>query len=130
MQLTSALFCQIRKFMIGGFTPPVQANQCMGSVSQPIIAATEQLGVYAPLLRGLFYLTLFTQFTGSPRRLSLTKPDESPLHRLAASDRQLRIWRRNCCHSPGDRLVLRWGAGAPPIHSGFTFVPIQGTGGR
>ena len=46
----------------------------MGSVSQPIIAATEQLGVYAPLLRGLFYLTLFTQFTGSPRRLSLTKP--------------------------------------------------------
>ena len=63
----------------------------MGSVSQPIIAATEQLGVYAPLLRGLFYLTLFTQFTGSPRRLSLMKPDETPLNRLAASDRQLRI---------------------------------------
>ena len=43
-------------------------------------------------LRGLFYLTLFTQFTGSPRRLS---GDEIG------------------CHSPGDRLVLRWGAGAP-----------------
>ena len=57
VQLTSALFCQIHKVMIGGFTPPpppVQAIQFMGSVSQPIIAATEQLGVYAPLLRGLF----------------------------------------------------------------------------
>ena len=39
--------------MIGGFAPQSKP-QFMGSVSQPIIAATEQLGVYAPLLRGLF----------------------------------------------------------------------------
>ena len=54
----------------------------------------------------------------------------SPLCRLVASDRQLRILRRNRslvasdrqlrgfrdgigCHSPGDRLFLRWGTGAP-----------------
>ena len=51
VQLTSALFCQMREFMIGGFTP---------QLSQPIIAATDQLGVYAPSLGGYFYLTLFT----------------------------------------------------------------------
>ena len=60
----------------------------MGSVSQPIIAATEQLGVYAPSLGGYFIHPVY--------RLSMAPvSDETPLHRLAASDRQLRIWRRN-----------------------------------
>ena len=86
----------------------------MGSVSQPIIAATEQLGVYAPLLRGLFYLTLFTQFTGSPRRLSLMKPDETPLHRLAAGDRQLRIWRRNWLPFARRSTRFAMGGWSPP----------------
>ena len=82
----------------------------MGSVSQPIIAGTEQLGVYAPLLRGLFYLTLFTQFTGSPQRLS----DETPLHRLAASDRQLRIWRLNWLPLARRSTRFAMGGWSPP----------------
>ena len=45
----------------------------MGSGSRPIVAATDYLGVSAPL-RGFNYLTLLTQFSGSPRRLCLTKP--------------------------------------------------------
>ena len=40
--------------MIGGFTPQSKANQFLGSGSQPIIVATDQLGVYAPLLGGYF----------------------------------------------------------------------------
>ena len=41
--------------MIGGFTPQSNANQFLGSGSQPIFATTDQLGVYAPPpLRGLF----------------------------------------------------------------------------
>ena len=66
----------------------MRAIQFMGSVSQPIIAAIDQLVVYSPLLRGLFiYLTLFTQFTGSPRRLYQTKPPSQ-------ADRQLSLLRR------------------------------------
>ena len=42
----------------------------MVSVNQPVVADTEILGVSAPL-RGFIYLTLFS---GSPRRLCLTKP--------------------------------------------------------
>ena len=34
--------------MIGGFTPQSKANQFLGNSSQPIIAATDQLGVYIP----------------------------------------------------------------------------------
>ena len=65
VQLTSALFCQMRELYNRGLHPPQsKANQFLGSGSQPIIAATDQL----------FCLTLFTQFPGSPRRLSQTKP--------------------------------------------------------
>ena len=34
--------------MIRGFTPQSKANQFLGSGSQPIIATTDQLGVYPP----------------------------------------------------------------------------------
>ena len=94
----------------------------MGSVSQPIIAATDQLGVYAPLLRGLFYLTLFTQFTGSPRRLSL---DKTPIHRLAASDRHCEFGDEIGCHSPGDRLFAM-GGWSPPNPLWIRFRPHPG----
>ena len=40
--------------MIGGFTPQPKANQFLGSGSQPIIATTDQLRVYAPPLGGYF----------------------------------------------------------------------------
>ena len=74
--------------MIGGFTPHSKANQFLGSGSQPIIDATDQLGVYAPPpLKGV----ILSNFIPPVHRLS-TAPvsDETPLHRLAASDRQLR----------------------------------------
>ena len=98
----------------------------MGSVSQPIIAATEQLGVYAPLLRGLFIYFIHPVYRLSTAPVS----DETPLHRLAASDRQLRIWRRNWL--PFSRRSTRFAMGgwSPPQSIGFAFVPIQGTGGR
>ena len=141
----------------------MQAIQCMNSVSQPIIAATNQLVIYPPFLGGY----LLSNFIQPVYRLSkVPVSDETPfaggspaitasqacrqlsqLCRLFASDLQLRLLRRNLslvtsdrqlrgfragfgCHSPDDSLLLRWGAGAPPIPSGFAFVPIQGIGGR
>ena len=65
-QLASALLCQMRELSNRGLHPPVQSQPVLGSGSQPIVAATDQ--------EGLIYLTLFTQFPGSPRRLSQTKP--------------------------------------------------------
>ena len=114
----------------------------MGNVSQSIIAATAQLGVYAPLLRGYLLSNLIhpvyrlskapvsdeTPFAGESPAItaSQTSRQLSPLCRLVASDHQLRILRRNRslvasdrqlqgfrdgigCHSPDDRLFLRWG---------------------
>ena len=73
-----------------------------------------------------------TRFAGESPAITASQASRqlSPLCRLVASDRQLRILRRNRslvasdrqlrgfrdeigCHSPGDRLLLRWGAGAP-----------------
>ena len=120
--------------------------QFMNSVSQPIIAATNQLVIYPPFLGG-YLLSNFIQpvyrlskapvsdetpfASGSPaitasqacRQLSqpcrlFTSDLQLRLLRwdlsLVASDRQLRGFRAGFgCHSPDDRLLLRWGAGAP-----------------
>ena len=58
-----------------GLHPLVQANQFLGSGSQPIIAATDQLGVYAPPPLGGY----FPNFIHPVYRLS-TAPvsDETP----------------------------------------------------
>ena len=135
VQLTSALFCHLRK-----------ANQFMGSVSQPIIAAAEQLCVYPPFL-GVLYISNFihpvyrlskapvsdeTPFAGESPNITASQASRqlSQLCRLVASDHQLRLLGRNRslvasdrqlqdfrdgfgCHSPDDRLFLRWGAGVP-----------------
>ena len=76
----------MRELYYRGLHPPVQASQFLGSGSQPIFAATDQLGVSAPPLGGQL-----PNFIYPVSRLS-TVPvsDETPLHRLAASDRQLR----------------------------------------
>ena len=39
-----------------GLRPPMRAIQFMGSVSQPIIAATDQLVVYPPFLGGYLFI--------------------------------------------------------------------------
>ena len=104
-----------------------------GCVSQPIIAATNQLIIYPPFLGGY----LLSNFIQPVYRLSKAPvSDETPfaggsqLCRLFASDLQLRLLRWNLslvasvrqlrgfragygCHSPDARLLLRWGAGAP-----------------
>ena len=77
------------------------------------------------------YGVILTNFIHPVYRLS-TAPvsDETPLHRLAASDRQLRDLEtklaatRQAIDSFCDEGL------EPPIPSGFAFVPIQGTGGR
>ena len=73
-----------------------------------------------------------TPFVGESPAITASQASRrlSQLCRLVASDHQLRLLRRNCslfasdrqlrgirdgfgCHSPDDRLFLRWGAGAP-----------------
>ena len=121
----------------------MRAIQFMNSVSQPIIAATNQLVIYPPFLGG-YLLSNFIQpvyrlskapvsdetpFAGGSPAItaSQTCRQFSQLCRLFASDLQLRLLRRNLslvascevfragfgCHSPDDRLLLRCGAGAP-----------------
>ena len=72
-QLASSLLLQMHELSDRGLHPPVQSHPILGSGSQPFVAATDQLGSLPPL-RGSIYLTLLTQFSGSPRRLSQTKP--------------------------------------------------------
>ena len=124
----------------------MRAIQFMNSVSQPIIAATNQLVIYPPFLGG-YLLSNFIQpvyrlskapvsdetpFAGGSPAITASQACRqlSQLCRLFASDLQLRLLRRNLslvasdrqlrgfragfgCHSPDDRLLLRWGAGAP-----------------
>ena len=73
-QLASCILFKMNELQSDrGRLPPVQSHSIVGSGSRPIVAATDYLGVSAPL-RGIIYLTLSTQFSGSPRRLCLTKP--------------------------------------------------------
>ena len=58
-------------------------------------------------------------------------PDETPFHRLAASDRQLRdLETKLAATRQAIGSFCDGGLEPPPIPSGFAFVPIQGTGGR
>ena len=60
--------------------------QFMGNISQPIFAATNQLVIYPPFLGGY----LLSNFIQPVYRLSRTPvSDETPHHRLVASDRQV-----------------------------------------
>ena len=57
----------------------------MGSVSQPIIAATDQLGVYSPLLRGLLFIELYSPSLQALQGACLRR---NPLRRRVASYRR------------------------------------------
>ena len=84
-ELASTLLSQMRELSDRGLHPPVQSQPVLGSGSQPIVTATDQLGVSAPL-EGINLPNLINPVF----RLS-TAPvsGETPIHRLAASDRRL-----------------------------------------
>ena len=93
----------------------------MGNVSQSIIAASDQLGVYAPFLGGYLLSNLIhpvyrlskapvsdeTPFAGESPAItaSQTSHQLSPLCRLVASDHQLWILRRNRSLVASDRQL-------------------------
>ena len=105
----------------------MRAIQFIGSVSQPIIAATDQLVVYPPFLGGY----LLSNFIQPVYRLSKAPvSDETPfaggspaipdsqacrqlsqLCRLFASDLQLRLFRRNLSLVASDRQLRGFRAG-------------------
>ena len=88
----------------------------MGSVSQPIVAETEFVGVSAPPLRGFIYLTLSTQFSGSPRRLCLAKP---LIIGLSPAIVGYRSWSRQLQPLVRRSARLRWG-GFVPLNRSLT----------
>ena len=93
----------------------------MGSVSQPIIAATEQLGVYPPFLGG-YYLSNFihpvyrlskapvsdeTPFAGESPAITTSQAGRqlSQLCRLVASDHQMQLLGQNRSLVTSDRQL-------------------------
>ena len=85
-ELASTLLSQMRELSDRGLHPPVQSQPVLGSCSQPIVAATDQLGVSAPLEGVNLPNPINPVFRLSTAPVS----GETPIHRLAASDRQLR----------------------------------------
>ena len=70
--------------LIGG-VPPVQSHSFVGSVNQPVVADTEILGVSAPP-QGVY----LPNPVNPVFRLSMAHvSDETPHHRLVASDRRV-----------------------------------------
>ena len=90
-QLASSLLSKMNELQSDrGRLPPVQSHSSVGSSSRPIVAATDYLGVSDPP-QGFIYLTLSTQFSGSPWRPCLTKP---LLIGYSPMITRCRIWRR------------------------------------
>ena len=90
-QLASTLLSQMRELSDRGLHPPVQSQPVLGSGSQPIVAATDQLGVSAPLEGIILPNPINPVFRLSTAPVS----DETPVHRLAASDRKLQELKLN-----------------------------------
>ena len=78
-------------YLIGGFTPPVQSHPILCSGSQPIVAATDQLGVSAPLQA----VNLLNPVNPAFRLSTVPVSDETPVHRLATSDRTIQALEQN-----------------------------------
>ena len=97
----------------------------MGSGSRPIVATTEYLGVSAPPLRGFIYLTLPTQFSGSPRRLCLTKP---LIIGYSPAIARYRSWSRQFLPLVRRSAHFAIGGSTPSIALGFCFIPLQESG--
>ena len=84
-QLASTLLSKFQELSDRGLNLPVQSQSVLGSGSQPIVAATDQLGVTAPLEGIILPIPIDPVF-----RLSTTPVSgETPVHRLAAVDRKL-----------------------------------------
>ena len=79
-------FVKCVSYIVGGFTSPVQSQPVLGSGSQPLVATTDQLGVSIPP-EGVNLPNFIHPFS---RLSTVPVSDETPLHRLAASDHQLR----------------------------------------
>ena len=76
----------------------------MGSVSRPIVAATDYLGVSAPP-QGVYLSNPINPVFRLP---TVPVSDETPPHRLFASDRKVQeLEEGRFCHSSGDQLALR-----------------------
>ena len=78
-----ANFRKCVSYLIWGFNPPVQSHPILGSGSQPIVAATDHLGVSAPPQGVHLPNPVDPVFRLSTAPVS----DETPVHRLVASDR-------------------------------------------
>ena len=81
-QLASSLLSQMRELSDRGLHPPVQSHPILGSGSRPIVAATDHLGVSAPP-QGVH---LPNPVDPVFRLSTAPVPDETPVHRLVASD--------------------------------------------
>ena len=127
-------FLSFKSYLIGGFTPPsppppVQCQSVLVSGSQPsldrpimsFVAATYQLGVAAPLERIILPNPIDPVF-----RLSTTPVSgETPVHRLAAIDRNCRPWSRASLPLARQSTLFGMGGFRPPtIPCGFAFVPL------
>ena len=84
-QLASSLLSQMRELSDRGLHPPVQSHSIMGSGSRPIVAATNYLGVSVPPQGVHLSNPVDPVFRLSTAPVS----DETPLHRLVASDRKV-----------------------------------------
>ena len=90
-QLASSLLLQMRELSDRGLHPPVQSHPILGSGSRPIVAATDQLGVSAPPQGVHLPNPVDPVFRLSTAPVS----DETPVHRLAASDRTVQALEKN-----------------------------------
>ena len=90
-ELASTLLSQMRELSDRGLHPPVQSQPVLGSGSQPIVAATDQLGVSAPL-QGI---NLPNPINPVFRLSTAPVSGETPVHRLATSDRTLQALELN-----------------------------------
>ena len=111
-QLASTLLSQMRELSDRGLHPPVQSQPVLGSGSQPIVAATDQLGVSAPLEGIILPNPINPVF-----RLSTTPvSDETPVHRLAAIDSKLQTLKQNIA-STRQTINSFWDGGLTPPQS-------------
>ena len=90
-ELASTLLSQMRELSDRGLHPPVQSQPVQSSGSQPIVAATDQLGVSAPL-QGI---NLPNPINPVFRLSTAPVSGETLVHRLATSDRTLQALELN-----------------------------------
>ena len=100
----------MRELSDRGLHPPVQNQPILGSGSQPIVAATDQLGVSAPLQGVNLPNPINPVFRLSTAPVS----DETPVHRLATSDRTLQELEQNFAATRRAIDLFCYGGLAPP----------------